>query len=764
MATTIPPASAAIAAAYAVEGTALVGRDRRLSPVEIGDTKQPDFKPQIKIPRWNNAANVSIRLATTEPAAVTFEREAVVYRGATFEARFYGIDDIERADGHEFEVRLLERPASNVLTFTVQHKGGEWTRQEPLEHENPDGSTWGLNPWGGERRRPAHVNGSYVYYVDQAGDYSAIGGHNYRTGKVCHIYRPWAEDAAGVRVWCDLRLSDDTSILTIAIPSAFLDAAAYPVVVDPTFGYSGVAASDDNIGGAHILCKALTTPASNGSLTSITIKGRIKGNVGRDPDHAPAIYSDSAGVPNAKLAAVDTVGSTYAGADGEVTTNIAFASLVSGTQYWIGSRQASGHANVFNGTCDAWFKFDASGGANFSFKVQSGEVAWEATAATFNNTATNEKVYIFGTFTASGGTTPTVETWGSNAVAPRRRSRYFVALPIAESAFGVPVDVPVLVWETPQPPPARRRRRPTSVAGLVAPVVVSGGASTLNVGGNITPAGALVRSTSKATAGTVTPAAAAALLKAAAKVFGGTVTPTGAATRQTSKAVAGALTPGGALSRAASKAVAGAIVSAGSLRKAVAKVLAGAVGLAGAVTTTIVTLRTWTGTVTPAGTLTRQAQKATGGTITSGGTLKRDVAAARAGGVAPAGALRKDAAKRAAGNMAPAGSLATEAGTGLHLSGTLAPAGLLVRLTSKGVAGTLAPSSTVSRASARRFAGTVTPTGLVLRGLTYFLAKAGGVAPSGQVTITLGGVLGAVIHAIARRVGGRRSADRVDGN
>jgi hypothetical protein len=256
-----------------VVGTALVSKDASLSPVEIGDTKQPDFKPQIKFPRFDNYANASFRLVSDEPAAVSYEQDAVIWRTATLEAKFYGIDDLEARDGHEFEVRLFERPASNVLTFSVQVKGVTWWYQPPLKNLRDDGWTWEPNEWGGIRQRPPHVNGSYAGYCDREGDYSALGGHNYRTGKVLHIYRPWAEDAKGQRVWCDLTL--DADVMTITVPQDFLDSAAYPVLVDPTFGYSGTAASDDNISTARASCarRSRRRPSAARS-TSITIKGR----------------------------------------------------------------------------------------------------------------------------------------------------------------------------------------------------------------------------------------------------------------------------------------------------------------------------------------------------------------------------------------------------------------------------------------------------------------------------------------------------------
>jgi hypothetical protein len=283
-----------------------------------------------------------------------------------------------------------------VLTFSLQTKGLTFDRQ-PVFANGPDadGYMWQENGRGGIQRHRPNVDGSYAVYSATDGDYTALGGYNYRSGKAFHIYRPWAEDAHGTRVWCDLDVTVDAGLLTITIPSDFLAAAVYPVLVDPTFGYSGTAASDDNLANSHILCKAVTNPTA-GDLTSITIKGRHR--FGTTSEHEPALFSDSSGTPNAKLAAVDTGGTVYTGSDAEVTTNISLVGITA-TQYWLGSRNEPG-----NGIgVDNWFKFDASGGtANMYFKSPAQGTDWEADATGYSS-ADNEKVYIYGTFTASGG-------------------------------------------------------------------------------------------------------------------------------------------------------------------------------------------------------------------------------------------------------------------------------------------------------------------------------------------------------------------------
>jgi len=300
-------------------------------------------------------------------------------------------------DGSAFEVAttLHARPASNVLHYHFTTNAVAWY-QPFLANTNLDGDTWEPNPYGGMRVRPAHINGSYaLYHPTRSGDYSALGWQNYRAGKFLHIDRPWATDAEGHFTWAELAIIGDD--LQVIVPQAFLDVALYPVVVDPTFGYSGTAASDDNPGSAHLLFKATSTPASTGTLTSVTTKGRIR--FGAAPEHCPAIYSGTS-APADKLAGVET-GTAYTGSDAEVTTNLSYGSLGNGTQYWLGTKVTGG-----GGSLDSWIKYDATGGtANMYFKVYGGgdTTAWEADSTGYSS-ADNEKAYIYGTYTATGGT------------------------------------------------------------------------------------------------------------------------------------------------------------------------------------------------------------------------------------------------------------------------------------------------------------------------------------------------------------------------
>lgn len=400
--------TAALASVFTVDGTALVSNIKTFE-TEIGDVKQPDFHPQVKIKRFENAANLSVRYLSDEPAEVSIDDTHVVYRTKTRELRFYNDGGFDEGGTFKIEGYFFERPAAPVLVFSLETKDLEMFEQPPLAHENADGSTWEIATHGGRRERPAHVNGSYAIYAKGlSGDYSALGGLNYKTGKLCHIYRPWIEDAHGWRVWCALAIDEGAKRLTTTIPQDFYEQAALPWHLDPTFGYTTHGASDDNPSNNFVWCKATSTPASSGTLNSLTQYGRIKV---LNPIFDCAIYSDTAGAPDARLAAVDTGGTAYTGSDSEITTNITYASLTSGVQYWLGLTPTPNGTNAL--TNDSNMKFDSNGGATELFFISNvgsfpNTAPWPATAAGAGS-ATNERISEYGTYTASGG--PTVDQW-----------------------------------------------------------------------------------------------------------------------------------------------------------------------------------------------------------------------------------------------------------------------------------------------------------------------------------------------------------------
>jgi len=102
--------------------------------VIIGDDKQPDFKPQIKIQRWDNEVNYSVRLVDDENISSITGKDKIKHIGKKRDLKFYNIKEGKELGegGYEFEVILKERPKTNKIKFTLVDKGVEYYYQPPL--------------------------------------------------------------------------------------------------------------------------------------------------------------------------------------------------------------------------------------------------------------------------------------------------------------------------------------------------------------------------------------------------------------------------------------------------------------------------------------------------------------------------------------------------------------------------------------------------------------------------------------------------------
>jgi hypothetical protein len=220
--------------------------------VEIGDSKQQDFFPQVKVLRWDNEVNLSVRLIHSEKdSTVTTEGETIKWIGTTVDAHFYSVNE-----GYEFEVILKEKPTTNTVSFSLNTKGLDFFYQPAL---TPEALETG-------HHRPEHVVGSYAIYAsEEKKNYS--GSKEYKVGKVGHIYRPLITDFKNSKVWGELNVS--AGLLTITIPQAFLDSAVYPVIVDPTLGYTTEGASHVNIADNYVTASHETTDGTGGDSSVV---------------------------------------------------------------------------------------------------------------------------------------------------------------------------------------------------------------------------------------------------------------------------------------------------------------------------------------------------------------------------------------------------------------------------------------------------------------------------------------------------------------
>ena len=107
-----------------------------------------------------------------------------------------------------------------------------------------------------------------------------------QSNKAFHIYRPWAVDSKGKKVWCAFDSNwDGVTDLNITVPQNFLDSATYPITIDPTLGYtiagaaSTVYSPPNNNSGNPAINKAIYrysgTPSAPGRSAQIAFNASI---------------------------------------------------------------------------------------------------------------------------------------------------------------------------------------------------------------------------------------------------------------------------------------------------------------------------------------------------------------------------------------------------------------------------------------------------------------------------------------------------------
>jgi len=378
--------------------------------VIIGDDKQPDFKPQIKILKWSNECNASFRLVDDEKVLPVIKKvgKKLKYIKNKKELHFYNIEPNEklREGGYEFEVVLKEKPSTNKLRFTIRTKGLKFYYQPPLTEEIKVGDkngrivkvtetdVYAKNEKGeliSVTHRPENVVGSYaVYHATKGAMNNVKGGKLYRVGKAFHIYRPKITDANGNWTWGKLNIDEKSGILTIEIDQNFLDNAVYPVKVDPTFGYDTKGGSEtyySSWAGQAIYATAYTI-SEDGQATSLTQYVKYYGS--DDNNKQYGIYTDDNGEPANLLARTDTWTVPADWDDWkELSLTTANPNLTGSTTYWLAHWEGY-----------MYYYYDAGATTKRTDTLEYGDLpdTFPTVEATYDR-----KVSIYCTYTAGGG-------------------------------------------------------------------------------------------------------------------------------------------------------------------------------------------------------------------------------------------------------------------------------------------------------------------------------------------------------------------------
>lgn len=284
----------------------------------VGDDKQPStFFPQVKFMGWNNEANFSMRVLTNGKPNVSQKEDKILFEDGKYTHRIYAEETGDECGGVEFDTIISNQNQGNILTYTLQTKGVDLYRQGELTEEE---ILMGAN-------RPENVIGSYAVYARKSGD-DISAKNNYKTGKIAHIYRPFAEDANGNRVWCNLDYDPIKQVIYLIVPYEFIDSAAYPIRIDPTLGYTSVGASTS--GNGQPWASTYTMPADSNAI-KISVYGVQNGGSAV----LGGLYNNAASLPSTLYCkgGVNNFGSSASWKDSYLSGEY----LKNGTVYWITS-------------------------------------------------------------------------------------------------------------------------------------------------------------------------------------------------------------------------------------------------------------------------------------------------------------------------------------------------------------------------------------------------------------------------------------------
>lgn len=337
-------------------------------------------RPEVRFKKWDGEVNLGVSYENVKAkSSRALLSNKIEYKGSKEEVHAYPL-----SDGFEIEVVLNEKPDTNEFYFTLDN----W--QDLDFFYQGELSQWEIDNGA---VRPDNVVGSYAVYHKTKVNHK-LGGTNYGTGKVGHIYRPKVIDADGNWTWAEMRIAE--GLLSVTVPQYFLDNAPYPITVDPTFGNT-VEQNTSFAGGNQT---AGYWPVSeDGTVTSITwLYILTAGSAGDNVDFG-----------------------YYNGTSGSVTTHVAHGTATANpvtTKAW---HTVNVSGSVTNGTSYWLYQQQAVSSGVWNIYYDSGSAS-EVMAYTCNNTfdnwpdspscsyASSIKVSVYATYTASGGgSTPTAE-------------------------------------------------------------------------------------------------------------------------------------------------------------------------------------------------------------------------------------------------------------------------------------------------------------------------------------------------------------------
>jgi hypothetical protein len=185
--------------------------------IEISNPPDSQYSPTLTLSKFRENCHLQIDLQSANSSSHA-ESDTLRVSSPYMEHRLF----MKTESDFEWEIVLDQQPNSNILTFPIA------TENLVFYYQDPDTFEAHREDW----QYADNVPGSYAVYSKRGKDNQLSGG------KIFHLYRPQAGDSRGESCWCDLTIDSLGGTMEIIVSSGFLDSAKYPVIIDPTFGYT----------------------------------------------------------------------------------------------------------------------------------------------------------------------------------------------------------------------------------------------------------------------------------------------------------------------------------------------------------------------------------------------------------------------------------------------------------------------------------------------------------------------------------------------
>jgi len=243
--------------------------------IEIGDSNQSGFDPSFEISAWRGECKMRVNLSTVSNPMELASKIVSFANGksrVTLSTAKVSHDMFAKSETEfEWHIILNQKPDTNVFTYDIETEGFNFHYQ----YDAADTSEVADSAQGSYLVTHATRRNNYRYLGKNDTTYE-----NYMTSVAFIAWRPNVWDAVGKdTVWCSLNVDTEKSKLSITVPQKFLDDAAYPATIGPTFGKSTTGVFSGNLangkGYAHKGVDQLNHTAGSGeTIDSVFFYGQ----------------------------------------------------------------------------------------------------------------------------------------------------------------------------------------------------------------------------------------------------------------------------------------------------------------------------------------------------------------------------------------------------------------------------------------------------------------------------------------------------------